>query len=46
MGSYLQKLREKVSANPVASLLVSAGVTYVTTKYGPAISVAQEYLCR
>jgi hypothetical protein len=34
----IDKLKAKVSANPLLSLLFSAATSYVAMKYGPAIS--------
>lgn len=33
-----EKVKAKIAANPFLSVLASAGVTYATVKYGPAIA--------
>ncbi len=34
----LDKIKAKISSNPLLSMLFSAGTTYIAMKYGPAIS--------
>jgi hypothetical protein len=45
MANFIATLKTKIAANPFLSLLASAGVTYLTMHYGPAISVVQSLVC-
>ena len=38
MNDFITSLKAKIASNPFLSLIASSAITYVTMKYGPAIS--------